>query len=167
MKTIVTTALLFLFTLAAHAELREVGYTLGPQLFRDSDSIKIEEVKATSSTFKIGENVTVKGTYTLESHEAGKISIYVTQIKKDGRSKTSPEQQFEVKKGEGNFEVNIQIQHEGYLHVTFYPSEGGSGFGGVYFGKSKQMNEIEDWTLDWYLGGPVTAGHTDRVNQSR
>ena len=63
--------------------------------------------------------------------------------------------------------MNIQIQHEGYLHVTFYPSEGGSGFGGVYFGKSKQMNEIEDWTLDWYLGGPVTAGHTDRVNQSR
>ena len=74
-------------------------------------------------------------------------------------------QQFEVKKGKGNFEVTIEIQHEGYLHVTFYPSKGGSGFGGVYFGKSKQMKKIEDWTLDWYLRDEVVLN--DSVNQSR
>jgi len=167
MKTIVTTSILFLLTLVAHAELRELGYTLGPQLFREGDSIKIEEVKASSSKFKIGETVTVSGSYTLKSKKEGKLSIFLTQKDDDGKSQISPEQQFKVKEGQGNFEVSIEIQHEGYLHLSFYPTDGGSAFGGVYFGKSKQMKEIEDWTLDWYLGGPVTAGHTDSVNQSR
>ena len=166
MKTIVTSTLLFLLILTAHAELKEVGYKIGPQLFREGDSIKIEEVKASSSKFKIGEIVSVKGSYTLQSEKEGKISIFVTQTEGDGHSKISPEQQFQVKKGKGNFEVSIQIQHEGYLHISFYPTEGGRGFGGVYFGKSKQMKEIEDWTLDWYLGGELPEGRTDSVNQA-
>ena len=111
----------------------------------------------------VGAIATVKGIYELESHNEGKVSIFLTQTEGDGRSSVSPMQQFEVKKGKGNFEVTIEIQHEGYLHVTFYPSKGGSGFGGVYFGKSKQMKKIEDWTLDWYLRDEVVLN--DSVNQ--
>lgn len=150
MKAISITPLLLLFMLVANADLKEVGYQIGPQLFRDGDSIKIEEVKASSSKFEIGESVRVKGTYTLESHPDAKICIFVTQTEGDGKSKILPGQQLEIMKGEGAFELSIDIKHEGYLHVTFYPTNG-SGFGGVYFGESTQMKEIKDWTLDWYL----------------
>lgn len=166
MKTTATTTLLFLLTLVAHADLKEVGDKLGPQLFREGDSITIKAVKASSSKFQVGDTVTVKGSYTLESHEKGKLSLFVTQTEGDGRSQILPEQQFEVSQGKGDFEVSLHIRHTGYLHLTFYPADGGSGFGGVYFGQSDQMKEIEDWTLDWYLGGSATAGHTDRVSQT-
>lgn len=164
MKTIVTTTLLILLTFSAHASLREVEYTLGPKLFRDGDSIKIEEVKATSTKFKVGETVTVKGSYTLKSRKEANLSIILTQSEGDGESKILPGQQYEVREGEGDFEVTIKIRHEGYLHLTFYPTEGGSGFGGVYFGKRSEMKEIEDWTLQWYLEDAVVQN--DIVNQS-
>jgi len=160
MKAIVIAPLLLLFTLVANAELKEVGYQIGPQLFRDGDSIKIEEVKASSSKFEVGESVTVKGTYTLESHPDARISIFVTQTEGDGKSEILPGQQLEIKEGMGEFELSIDIRHKGYLHVTFYPKNG-SGFGGVYFGKSKQMKEIKDWTLDWYLGEPLPSDRSD------
>lgn len=158
-----------IFTLVANANLRDVGFTTGPQLFRDGDSIEIKVVEASSSSFDIGETVTVRGTYTLESHPDAKISIFVTQTEGDGKSEILPGQQLRIKEGNGEFELSIKIRHEGYLHVTFYPTDGGSGFGGVYFGKSKQMKEIEDWTLDWYLGDPLPEGRSDAtpVIQSR
>lgn len=169
MKAITIAPLLLLFTLVANADLRDVGYKVGPQLFRDGDSIEIKEVKASSSRFEIGETVTVKGTYTLESHPDAQISIFVTQAEGDGKSEVLPGQQLRIKEGEGEFELSIEIRHEGYLHVTFYPTDGGIGFGGVYFGKSKQMKEIKDWTLDWYLGEPLPDGRSDStpVIQSR
>ena len=169
MKAIAIAPLLLLFTLVANAELQDVGYKVGPQLFRDGDSIEIKEVKASSSSFEIGETVTVRGNYTLESHPDAKISIFVTQTEGDGKSEILPGQQLRIKEGNREFELSVKIQHEGYLHITFYPSDGGSGFGGVYFGKSKQMQEIKDWTLDWYLGDPIPEGRSDAtpVIQSR
>ena len=161
MKALAIAPLLLLFALTVNADLREVGFKAGPQLFRDGDSIKIEEVKATSSKLEIGETVVVSGTYTLSSHPEAKISIFVTQTEGDGKSEILPGQQLEIKEGQGEFELSIDIRHEGYLHVTFYPIDGGSGFGGVYFGKSKQMKKIEDWTLDWYLGKPLPDGRSD------
>ncbi len=162
--------LLFFFVGGAHAGMRDVGFTLGPQLFLEGDRIKIEDVKATSSTFDVGTVVTVKGSYTLESHPEAKICIFVTQTEGDGKSKILPGQQREITKGAGDFELSIDIRHEGYLHVTFYPIDGGSGFGGVYFGKSKQMKAIKEWTLDWYLGEPLPPGRSDAtpaVNQPK
>lgn len=165
MKTIITTSLLLFFTLVANADLREVDYKIGPQLFRDGDSIKIEEVKASSSKFNIGDSVTVRGTYNLASHPNARISIFVTQTEGDGKSEILPGQQLEIKKGNGEFELSIDIRHKGYLHVTFYPTNG-SGFGGVYFGKSKQMIEIRDWTLDWYWSEPPLGLVRSNTNES-
>lgn len=161
MKAIVIAPLLLLFTLVANADLKEVGYKIGPQLFREGDSIKIEEVKASSSKFDVGETVTVKGTYTLSSHPEANISLFVTQTEGDGKSKLQPEQQLAIHEGEGEFELSIDIRYEGHLHVAFYPIDGGRGFGGVYFGKSKQMKDIKHWTLDWYLGKPLPEGRSD------
>jgi signal peptidase I len=151
MKPIVIVLLLLLFTLIANAELHEVRYDLGPQLFHDGDRIHIEKVQATSSGFEVGERVTVKGTYILESHPDAQIGLSVTQTEGGGRSKILPGQRLEIKAGGGEFELSIEIQHPGYLHVTFYPLDRGCGFGGVYFGTSRQMQEIRDWTFDWYV----------------
>ena len=169
MKALALAPLLLLFTLVANADLREVSYKIGPQLFRDGDSIKIEEVKASSSRFQVGEKVTVSGRYTLSTHPEAQISIFLTQTEGDGKSEILPGQQMEIKEGDGEFELTVDIRHEGYLHVTFYPIDGGRGFGGLYFGKRKQMKEIKDWTLDWYLGEPLPEGRSDStpVIQSR
>ncbi|MDQ8208057.1 hypothetical protein QEH52_11095 [Coraliomargarita sp. SDUM461003] len=158
MKALVITPFLFLLSLVASADLRDVGYKIGPQLFRYGDSIEIKEVKASSSGFETGETVIVKGTYSLRSHPDAKIGVFVTQTESHGKSEILPGQQMEIIEGDAVFELSIEIRYEGYLHVTFYPTEGGRGFGGVYFGKSKQMKEIEDWTLDWYLGEPLPEG---------
>lgn len=151
MKNITTTTLLSLITLVACSDLRQVDYELGPQRFRDGDSIKIEAVKAASSDFKVGDIITVKGVYTLQSRKEAKLLISVTQTKSDGRSNLSPNQQIQVQEGKGDFELTIQIQHEGFLHISLYPKAGGPAFGGVYFGKPEAMKQIEYWTLDSYL----------------
>jgi hypothetical protein len=44
----------------------------------------------------------------------------------------------EVAKGTGEFSLEKLIQHEGYLHLSFYPVGGGNGMGGVYFGQHDQ-----------------------------
>lgn len=161
MKYIAIVPLFLISTLFANADLRDVSFATGPQLFRDGDNIQIEDVKASSSKFKVGEKVTVRGTYVLNSHPEANISIFITQTGGDGKSEILPGQQLKIKEGKGEFELSIDIRHEGYLHVTFYPVGGGSGFGGVYFGKSKQMREIKDWILDWYLGEPLPESRSD------
>ena len=151
MKYLTTFWLLCLLTVPAHADMQAVGYELGPQRFRPGDLIELLEVTATSTKFEVGETVTVKGRYTLASHPVANVSLFVTQTEGDGKSQPGALQRMKVEAGTGEFELTIQIQHAGYLHVTFYPVGGGRGFGGVYFGKRKDMAKIKDWTLDWYL----------------
>ncbi|CAA6693682.1 MULTISPECIES: hypothetical protein [unclassified Lentimonas] len=151
MKHLITVALFVLLPLVVTAELKEVSVALGPQLFREGDRITIEEVQATSSQFKIGDVVTVKGSYELASHPKANLSLYLTQTKSGGKKRVDPLQQVRVSPGSGEFEATITIRHEGYLHLTFYPVSGGSGFGGVYFGSPEQMNQIKHWSLDRYL----------------
>ncbi|MGZ0655199.1 hypothetical protein ACWPKO_13705 [Coraliomargarita sp. W4R53] len=163
MKFIAIAPLFLVVTLIANGALKEVGYKIGPQLFRKGDNIQILEVWASSSKFELNEIVTVKGTYTLASHSDAKINIVVTQTEGDGKSEISPNQRLEIGEGTGAFELSIEIQHKGYLHVTFYPTDGGRGFGGVYLGAPKQMKEIKDWKLGWYLDDPISEDKPDSI----
>ncbi len=146
---------LFLFStltsFATNSGLQPVDFTLGPSKFRSGDRIQIEAVKATSESYQVGDTVTVKGRYKLSSHDCANISVYVTQTEGDGKSRVLPGQRQQVDKGQGEFELVIQLRHKGYLHVSFYPCESGSGFGGAYFGHKSDMKDIEHWTLDWLL----------------
>jgi hypothetical protein len=48
-------------------------------------------------------------------------------------------QRIVVDKGEGRFKLIFYMWYNGNPHVSFYPAEGGSVFGGVYFGTGDSL----------------------------
>jgi hypothetical protein len=124
---------------------------LGPKLFRDGDVIEIKDVRATSPRLEQGDSLTVRGRFRLESHEDAQLSLYVTQTEGDGVEEVEPTQTVRVKKGAGDFELKTTIKHRGVLHITYYSTESGKPFGGVYFGTRRQMKPIKTWNLGYYL----------------
>lgn len=128
-----------------------IEFVEGVNFFRQGDSITITQVKATSPELKSGDKVTVNGRYTLSSTPIASLSLYATDTKGPGKAKTFPTQNKAINKGEGEFELSITLQYDGYLHVTFYSIPAGKPFGGVYFGTAKQMEDIKEWKIeDWY-----------------
>ena len=123
--------------------------------FRDGDSITITEVKATSPDLKAGDKVIVKGHYTLSSKPKASLCLFLTASTGSGAGPIHPEQQLNIAKGEGEFELSETLEGDGHLHVTFYSVPDGKDFGGMYFGTAKQMKEIEHWHVEnWYGGLP-------------
>ena len=68
----------------------------------------------------------VKGRYTLKSPDRARLYLYRT-TKKQVVSRTYPSQVTQVRKGTGDFSLEKPIQHDGYLHLSFYPAQGGGG----------------------------------------
>jgi hypothetical protein len=135
--------------MTSHQEFIE--FTEGVKFFKEGDSITITQVKSTSPDLKTGDTVTVKGRYTLSSAPRAALSLYATEAKGPGRSRTFPAQRKAINKGEGEFDLSITLPYDGYLHVTFYSITAGKPFGGVYFGTAKQMEDIMHWNPeDWY-----------------
>src|SRR3970282_1180561 len=65
----------------------------------------------------------------------------------DGASETSPSlavQSTNVDRGEGTFTLFLPMSYRGWPHVSFYPSDGGEGFGGIYFGTGDSV--LENWS---------------------
>ena len=52
----------------------------------------------------------------------------------DGKATGLKVQNAIVDKGEGWFTLFLPMSYKGWPHVSFYPAEGGNGFGGIYFG---------------------------------
>jgi hypothetical protein len=144
-----------LLSLYGDTDFREVPFTLGPSAFRAGDAIEIEDVYAVEGTFGQGDTIVVRGHYRLGSHDAANLSLYITQTTGDGRAKFHPDQQIQIERGCGPFELRRQLPVNGYAHVSFYPAKGGSAFGGVYFGTPEQMAEISDWDLKYTLKDPA------------
>ncbi|HET6881036.1 MAG TPA: carboxypeptidase-like regulatory domain-containing protein [Pirellulales bacterium] len=112
-----------------------VKFEQGATKFLDGDKITIVEVRGTAETFKPGEIYWIKGTYTLSSHDRATLAAYTTaKNAADGRSKSFTAQTTTVKKGSGDFTLFLPMACEGWPHVSFYPADGGEGFGGNYFG---------------------------------
>jgi len=128
-----------------------VQVTTGVKFFKDSDTIAITEVKATSPDLKTGDKVTVKGRYILSSRPKATLSLFATDTKGPGKQETLSEQKIDILAGQGEFELSIILKYDGYLHITFYSIPEGKPIGGLYFGTAKQMEEIKDWKIqDWY-----------------
>jgi beta-lactamase regulating signal transducer with metallopeptidase domain len=119
---------------------RAVHFEIGRTRLRDGDKITIEEVSGTSDTMTEGNMYVVKGTYKLTSAERATLAAYTTADAKDTRAmqmQAIPDmktQRAVVNKGEGRFKLIFYMWYNGNPHVSFYPAEGGSDFGGVYFG---------------------------------
>jgi hypothetical protein len=77
----------------------------------------------------------IKGTYTLASHDRDMLCASVTAANAaDGTATGLKVQNAIVDKGEGWFTLFLPMSYKGWPHVSFYPAEGGNGFGGAYFG---------------------------------
>ena len=152
MKSSLFVSLMLVSTaLAAPPAQESVQVTLGPKAFRDGDVIEITDVAATSGKLEQGDTVTVRGRVRLDSRQAAKLCLFLTQTQGDGLEETDATQTTDVGSGLANFELKTTIKHQGYLHVTFYDSVSGKPFGGVYFGTATQMSRIADWKIDYYL----------------
>jgi hypothetical protein len=108
--------------------------------FTEGDWIEITKLMGTSPKIMTGEKYTIRGKYRLVSHDTAKLHIYATN------GETSSNQGPEVKSGEGEFIRTFTLIKEGsknlsYLHLSFYPADGGSSFGNTYFKQKKAADE--------------------------
>lgn len=126
---------------ATHSEFPyAVKFEQGATKFLEGDKITIVEVRGTAETFKPGDIYLVKGTYTLASHDRASLAAYTTaKNAAEGTSKSYSAQTTTVKKGTGTFTLFLPMSCEGWPHVSFYPAEGGEGFGGNYFGTGESV----------------------------
>lgn len=130
---------------------RPVAVDLGPKAYRDGDVVQITHVTSTSPRLEHGDTVTVKGRVHLKSHSEARLGLYLTQTQGDGKATAEASQTRTVKKGVSEFKLTTTIKHKGFLHLTFYGTDDGKPFGGVYFGTRGQMQSISDWDLSYYF----------------
>ena len=107
------------------------SFALGNREFLAGDGIEILHVTAPSRNLQLGDTVTVQGRYVLQSHSQARLLLSITGT--GGRTRNSPSQSQVAAAGSGEFELSIELNQPGELHVSFYPVPGGSSFGGVYF----------------------------------
>lgn len=115
------------------AELSPVDFVVDTRQFKSGDLIVIDQVLATSPRLEVGSKVVVRGRYQLSSATKAKLGLFITHRSPTGADASSKSQIAPAESGSGTFEVSCDIGYEGDLHVSFYPSSGGSSFGGVYF----------------------------------
>ncbi len=123
----------------------EVPFVVGASRFKNGDKIEILEVRGTAETIKPGNIYWIKGTYTLRSHDRAMLAAYTTAM--DAANGTSPSlsvQSTNVDRGEGTFTLFLPMSYRGWPHVSFYPTDGGEGFGGIYFGTGDSV--LENWS---------------------
>lgn len=95
--------------------------------FLPGDSIEITEILGTTGKIETGRTYTIKGKYKLVSQDKAKLHLYATN------GETTCKQGPVVNKGQGEFTRTFTYQKEGWPHLSFYPAEGGSSFGNLYF----------------------------------
>ena len=119
-----------------------VPFELGETHFLPGDRITITEVRGTHDTIALRQIYCVKGRYTLASHDRAQLSVGITADNAaDGTRTGFRPQDTIVNKGEGTFTLFLPMVCKGWPHVSFYPTNGGSGFGGVYFGTGESVQK--------------------------
>ncbi|HTX64410.1 MAG TPA: hypothetical protein VMD31_01445 [Opitutaceae bacterium] len=130
------------------------AFALGPVIFRDGDSIRIDEVEASSPDFKAGDRLIVRGWYDLHSCDSAELRLYLTSYYAPPYRLLVPAPRMTIRRGVGPFRFEWAIPGAGALHVSFYPSEGGVSLGDLYFGSDTQM--------DWVSG--LQSGETAQMD---
>jgi hypothetical protein len=129
-----------------HAQTPDLSHTLkfaiGDTYFLDGDSITIDSIQGPTDAIEPGHAYLVTGTYKLTSHPDALLSSNVTSDHNsvprehvDGRQRPSTT----IHQGEGRFSVYLNMDTNGFPHISFYPSEGGNSFAGVYFGMGDSL----------------------------
>jgi beta-lactamase regulating signal transducer with metallopeptidase domain len=117
-----------------------VPFELGETRFLPGDRITITEVRGSADSIALRQIYCVKGRYTLASHDRAQLSVGITADNAaDGTRTGFKPQDTIVNKGEGTFTLLLPMACKGWPHVSFYPADGGNGFGGVYFGSEDSL----------------------------
>jgi hypothetical protein len=128
----------------SHEFPHSVRFEQGATRFADGDEITILETRGTTDTFAVGNLYWIKGTYKLASRERAMLAAYVTATDVgQGKCETMKVQSVVIDKGEGTFTLFLPMSYRGCPHVSFYPAEGGEGFGGAYFGTGDSV--LKQW----------------------
>ncbi len=106
-----------------------VDFDVGYSSFQDGDAIQLTEIRGPNTTLSPGGAYTVKGSYSLASRDAAWMEVWCANGEVSGKKGRV------VSKGAGEFQFQFGIVKPGYLHVSYYPANGGPSFGSVYFGQ--------------------------------
>ena len=129
--------------------LMPVQFTTGVNLFKPGDLITITKVQSTSPDMKLGDTVSVEGTYSLASAQNAMVGLSVTFTNSNlVQTNSIP---LRVSGPSGTFTLTTPIEAEGYLNVRIFSERGGTPLGKIYFGTAKQMQEIQHWDLEKWL----------------
>ena len=121
-----------------------VRFEQGATQFIEGDDITVTEIRGTAETFMPGEKYWIKGTYTLASRDKATLAAYTTAADvANGKSKSLKVQSTVVERGTGTFNLVLPMLCKGWPHVSYYPRNGGSGFGGNYFGTGDSV--LKKW----------------------
>ena len=117
-----------------------VKFEPGANQFLDGDKITIVEVRGTADTFAPGNIYWIRGTYALASHKRAQLAAFTTaKNAADGKGPYLKVQTTVVPQGTGEFTLFLPMSCVGWPHVSFYPADGGDGFGGSYFGTTDSV----------------------------
>ena len=115
-----------------------VPFEITKQGFLDNDWIEITQILGPTYMLQVGQTYTIKGKYKLSSHDQAMLHIYATNG--ETHSKQGPI----VKQGTGEFTRTFTYIKEGWLHLSFYPADGGSSFGNLYFAQKGSRQKVPD-----------------------
>ncbi len=119
-----------------------VSFEQGETRFVENDKISITEVRGTDPTLAVGNIYVIRGTYKLASHDRAMLCASVTAIDaENGRCTGLKVQDAVVSRGNGTFTLYLPVPYRGWPHVSFYPADGGNGFGGTYFGLGDSLHK--------------------------
>lgn len=142
---LITLASIGLLTFLGITRAEEPSNVIGKAEFRPGDSIRITNVQRGDGF------LTVTADYELASEPEATISLHITATKGNGRSATAPSQSKKIQKGKGTVTLHHPAVGEGLPHVSFYPTKGGSVFGGVYFGTADEAARSQK--MKWSMTG--------------
>ena len=107
-----------------------VRFEQGATRFLNGDKITIVEVRGTAERFAPDNTYSIKGTYTLASHDRAMLAAYITAT--DAANGDRPHAQVMqttvVNQGSGTFTLVLPMSCRGWPHVSFYPADGGGSF---------------------------------------
>jgi hypothetical protein len=107
-----------------------VPFILGERDLRPGDDVTILGVRGDRARLEVGGRYCVWGRFVLRSKPTASLCLWST----DGETEATEAQRCATVTGRGDFAFRFRVRGPlGQLHVSFYPVEGGEGFGGVYF----------------------------------
>jgi bla regulator protein BlaR1 len=117
-----------------------INFEITRQAFLPGDSIEITQISGSTDTFEPNQTYTIKGKYTLSSHDDAMLHVYATN------GEITSQQGPVIKSGSGDFERTFVYEKQGWLHLSFYPANGGSSFGNLYFAQKGSNEKVPDFS---------------------